>query len=101
MNDTAGEVETAFHTAAELLDRLFGAVQQSRQVENFLDPTPQLSSTQALCAAPVGQILTRRQVFVQGYLLRNHPHTSPGSDPLPNDVVTHDANVPGGRREEA
>ena len=54
MQNATSEIQTPFHSAAELFDRFPGAILQSGQLQNLLDAFSQSRVAHPLRAAPIG-----------------------------------------------
>ena len=65
------DVDAPLHPARILLDAVLGPVGQADDLQHFVHAGFERRAAQPVHLAPEGQVLARRQVFVQGDLLRD------------------------------
>src|SRR5215831_4490068 len=101
MYDRAGEIEPALHAAAVTLDRFAGPVGEAGEFQDLMHALAEQPIAHALRAAPVQQILDRRDLLEQSDLLRRHAKSAAGGSSFAHDVVTHHADGTRRGRKEA
>ena len=97
MHDTAAEIETSFHPAAELLHRLLGPVDEPDQFQDLPGPAFQIGSFQTTGTTPEMEVLPGRNFLIQGDFLGDHTHEALGLPGVANDVEITDEDPSRGR----
>src|SRR5215470_4790756 len=71
VDQTGGEIESAFHAARESAGAIIGPLDQSHRTQQLLDALSQNRCGQAIQFAEERQVLARTELRVDGYLLRH------------------------------
>ena len=87
------DVDAPLHAAGVFAHPVFGALGQADQLEHLVYPLVQGRAAQAVHLAPEGQVFARREVFVQGDILRHHAEHSFDSHCLTAHRMPHDEGV--------
>src|SRR5690606_8971034 len=95
VNYCSGKVQATLHTAAVVLNRLFGTIGKPHEIENGSDALGQIGAAQTLCAAPVGEVVGGGEVVVERQFLGGDAEGGASLGAFADDVETVDGNLAG------
>ena len=95
------DVDAPLHAAGIFLDIFLGPIGQADDLQHLVDALAQGRAAQAVHLAPEGQVFTRRHIFIQGDLLRDHAQAGFDTQRVGPDGMTHDQGVAFIRAQQA